>query len=221
MDPDAPLSPPADPDPDPARVAAAAPVAGSEPAASESDVDNLRRAVERLESRLADLNRFVDTLHAENEQLRRRELDQLHHPVLRDLMKLRDDWDAMAQAWRSREASTPADVASKCADVADDAQLILARYGVELLAPAGGDLFDRKLHRAVAQRLTKDPLAAGTVASVRRVGYVLGEKALRFADVVVYATSTTDDGPEDAPPDVPPDRPPDGNGAAPVPGGDA
>lgn len=157
---------------------------GLEP--SPSELRDLGRTVEALESRLADLNRFVDTLHAENEQLRRQELERMQHPVLRDIMKLHDDWAAMALAWRGRQTSTPEDVASKCADIADDAVLILARYGVELVAPAEGDLFDRKLHRAVAQVPAEVPGSGSTVASVRRVGYVVADKTLRFADVVVY-----------------------------------
>ena len=147
----------------------------------------LRTELAALRDALVDLNRFVDTLHAENQQLRARENEKLALPVLRDLIKLRDDWTAMTDAWRHREDPGANQVTTKCAEVADDALLILERYGVEEVAPAAGADYDRRVHRLTG---TLAPATAddveGTVARLRRPGYVSGDRVVRFAEVLTF-----------------------------------
>jgi molecular chaperone GrpE (heat shock protein) len=137
-----------------------------------------------LRAETVHLNGILDRLHAENERLRRGESEQLLQPLFRDLIKLADDWSAMAASWDSKETATPADVACKCRDVAEDAGLILERYGVDTLAPAIGAAVERRQHRVVGTVRAENPDVDNTVAEVRRAGYVYGEKVIKFAEVI-------------------------------------
>ena len=113
------------------------------------------------------INEILDRLHAENERLRRGESEQILMPLFRDLMKLADDWTAMATSWESKETAAPADVAERCREVADDAGLILARHGVDPLTPSVGTPIERKQHRVVGTVASETPDLNNTVAEVR------------------------------------------------------
>jgi molecular chaperone GrpE (heat shock protein) len=137
-----------------------------------------------LRAETVHVNEILDRLHAENERLRRGESQQLLQPLFRDLMKLADDWTAMAESWDSKETATPADVARKCRDVAEDAGLILTRHGVDGFVPAIGAPIERRQHRVVGTVRTESPELNNTVVEVRRTGYVYGEKVVKFAEVI-------------------------------------
>ncbi|MBI3437993.1 MAG: nucleotide exchange factor GrpE [Proteobacteria bacterium] len=59
-----------------------------------------------------------------------------------------------------------------------------ARHGLKRVG-AKGDVFDPKIHQAIAQIPSEHP--ANTIAEVMQPGYVLGERTLRAAMVVVSA----------------------------------
>ncbi|PZO52000.1 MAG: nucleotide exchange factor GrpE [Alphaproteobacteria bacterium] len=61
---------------------------------------------------------------------------------------------------------------------------VFARHGLKQVG-AKGDAFDPNLHQAVAQAPSDQP--AGKVAEVMQPGYVLGERTLRAAMVLVSA----------------------------------
>jgi molecular chaperone GrpE len=71
------------------------------------------------------------------------------------------------------------------AGVRDELLEVLGRRGVELIA-ADGD-FDPAIHRAVGKVAAAEGAVPGTVASVVRPGYMLGERVLRPAQVVVVS----------------------------------
>jgi molecular chaperone GrpE (heat shock protein) len=137
-----------------------------------------------LRAETVHLNEILDRMHAENERLRRGESEQLLQPLFRDLLKLADDWTAMATSWESKEAATPSDVARKCRDVAEDAGLILERHGVASLVPQVGTPIERRQHRVVGTVKAETPEVDNTVVEVRRPGYVYGEKVIKFAEVI-------------------------------------
>jgi molecular chaperone GrpE len=66
---------------------------------------------------------------------------------------------------------------------------LLASFGVSRLEPHGEE-FDPNLHEAV-QQLPTDEVPAGSVASVYKVGYRLGERLLRPAMVAVARQPAT------------------------------
>jgi molecular chaperone GrpE (heat shock protein) len=148
------------------------------------EIATIRSELAVLRAETVHVNQILDRLHAENERLRRGETEMLLQPLFRDLLKLADDWTAMAASWESKESATPADVVKKCLDVAEDARLILERYGVESFAPAVGAPIERRQHRVVSSVKAETPEAENTVAVVRRAGYVYHEKVIRFAEVV-------------------------------------
>ena len=171
------------PEPDVDQPPPEPPVPSEEPA--HDHLASIEAELRTLRAETVHVNQILDRLHAENERLRRGESEQILLPLFRDLIKLSDDWTAMATSWDAKETATPADVATRCRDVADDAGLILARHGVEPLSPTVGTAIDRKQHRIVATVAAEKPELDNTVAEVRRIGYVYGGKVLKFAEVVV------------------------------------
>jgi molecular chaperone GrpE (heat shock protein) len=129
------------------------------------------------------LNEVLDRLHRENEVLRRGETQKMLDPVVRDLIKLADDWSARGEALGGEPGGL-------CREVAEDAGLILARFGAEVFAPEPGTPFDRRAHRAVGTADTEDPSLDGTVAAARKPGYRVGERVVRFAEVTVHRVVT-------------------------------
>lgn len=177
-------APEADPMPEPEPSSEVPPIDASEPGTEV--LAGIHGDLAALLSETGRLNDILDRMHTENERLRRGEAEQLLQPLLRDLIKLADDWAGMARVWSGKESAKPSDVAGKCEQVADDASLILERHGVERFSPEPGDAYERKLHRAVGTTRTSDASLESTVSSTRRVGYYAGEKVLRFAEVLLY-----------------------------------
>lgn len=66
-----------------------------------------------------------------------------------------------------------------------------AKHGLKRVG-ARGETFDPNLHQAVAQAPSEFP--AGVVAEVMQPGYVLGERTLRAAMVLISAGPATTDG---------------------------
>jgi molecular chaperone GrpE (heat shock protein) len=156
-----------------------------------AEADEALRAVRlELAGLSAEISRFhavVDRLHAENQDLRRGQFDQMIEPILRDLVKLAGDFRRRGQTWEGGRAEFgPADVAKVCREVAEDADMILERHGVEALVPPPGTRFDRRDHRAAGVEPTVDPALDGTIAETRRPGYRLGARIIQFPEVAVH-----------------------------------
>lgn len=129
---------------------------------------------------------LMDRLHSENEQLRRAELARSQDPLIRDLISLSDTCLRNGRAWLQRETTTPNDVDHVLRDVADDVELILDRHGVEAFKPEEGTKFDRREARVVRSAHTSDASRDGTVAEVLKPGYRIGNRILRYCEVVVW-----------------------------------
>ena len=65
----------------------------------------------------------------------------------------------------------------------------LERHGVKRVEPAPGDPLDPNIHQAAAQVPADQP--KGAIAHVMQPGYVIGERTLRAAMVVVSAGPAT------------------------------
>lgn len=135
------------------------------------------------------LNTVLDRLHSENETLRRAESQRALPTGSRELIKLADDWRSRGAALNNRAEPCSADLARLCAEVVDDVTLILQRQGVEEFWPAIGIAFDRQEQRAVATRTTDESSLDGTVAHVRRPGYRVEDRIVRFAEVEVQRSA--------------------------------
>ncbi len=130
---------------------------------------------------------LIDKLHDENEQLRRAELERARDPVVRDLISLADTCLRNGRAWLQREAVTPDDINRVLRDVTADVELILERQGVETFTPEEGTKFDRREARVVRSANTSDASLDGVVAEVLKPGYRIGDRVLRYGEVVVWA----------------------------------
>ena len=146
-------------------------------------VDPMLAELTLLRQQQGFLNEVLDRLHRENEVLKRGETQKMLDPVVRDLIKLADDWSARGEALGG-------ELAQLCQEVAEDAGLILARFGAEVFAPEPGAEFDRRAHRAVGTAGTDDPSLDGTVAAARKPGYRVDERVVRFAEVTVHRVVT-------------------------------
>jgi molecular chaperone GrpE (heat shock protein) len=147
----------------------------------------LRREMAGLAAELSRFHDVVDRLHAENQDLRRGQLDRIVDPILRDLVKLAGDFQRRRQTWETgRAEAAPADVARVCRDVVEDTDMILERFGVEVLLPEPGTRFDRRDHRAAGVEPTVNPALDGTIAETRRPGYRFGTRMIQFPEVAVH-----------------------------------
>jgi len=63
---------------------------------------------------------------------------------------------------------------------------VFTRHGLIQISPAEGDKFDPNIHEALFQQPPPSGKAAGTVASVTKVGYTLHSRTLRPAIVGVF-----------------------------------
>jgi molecular chaperone GrpE len=162
---------------------------------------------------IASLNEKILRLAAELENTRRRadreKIDVQRYAIAsfaRDLLSVVDTFErALAHA--------PADKAAASIDslwtILEGVKLteanmlsVLERHGVKRISPKG-EKFDPNLHQAVAQAPGDQP--AGHVLEVAQPGFVIGERVLRAAMVVV---STGPAAPE--PPPLVSDAPPGG-----------
>lgn len=161
-----------------------------------ADINGRLAALQAQSTTFTEIN---DRLHAENERLRRDEVGKLLQPVIRDLVKLADDWRGRGRAFQNRAAD---DMAKLCLELTEDVTMVLARLGVEEFVAAAGCAFDRHEHRAVDVRPTNDIELDGSVVETRRPGYRTSDKVVRFAEVVVLKyKSSEDSGPGDEPAD--------------------
>lgn len=95
--------------------------------------------------------------------------------VITSILPVLDDLD-LAHA-HGDLAGTPLEL------VAQKIRTIFGRYGLAQVGEAG-DVFDPKLHEAIAQLPSKD-VSVDTIAEVVQPGYALGERLLRPAKVAV------------------------------------
>ena len=153
---------------------------------TDGDLALLRTEVSMLASEMRRYHDLIERLHAHNEELRRGLLERTIEPIFRDLIKLLEDYRRLKVSWTDRKSAEPTDVERICIAITGDIDMLLERYGVEQSSPEPGTLFDRREHRAVATTPTTDVAQDATVQSTRSQGYRVGNRILRFPEVVVY-----------------------------------
>lgn len=144
-------------------------------------LDEIRTELAGLHAQSKSLNEIIDRLYTENERLRRAEARAVTPPVVRELIKLADDWRSRMVALRENT-----ELARLCGEVVEDVTMILERQGVEEFCAEPGDEFDRHVHRSVGTCPTSDETFDGRIAEARRPGYRDESRVVRFAEVVVF-----------------------------------
>lgn len=167
-----------------------------EPVVEQQSLEVLAEAVTCLQQSLSaslrtqeNQQELLDRMHAEREELRDAERRRQRDPVLRDLIQLADTCLRNSRQWHTRgdvSQETAERVSSVLLDAAADVRLILERQGVEVVGPVVGDPFSRSESKAIGTLPTADAAQDGLVAEVRKSGYLVGERVLRFSEVVVW-----------------------------------
>lgn len=150
-----------------------------------SRVDELVTAAAREQERAAFRESVIDRLHAENQLLRRGELDALFQPVRDGVVALHDLARRAAGQYRRTEAPTAERGAALLDTLAEEAADVLARLGVTRIEPVAGELFDAARHRGVGTARAQQPWQDNTIADVFGTGFALADKVIKRAEVVV------------------------------------
>ena len=166
---------------------------GPPPEIDFGDAEALAVGFEAAKAEIASLNDKILRLAAELENTRRRgereKIDAGRYAIAnfaRDLLNVADNFERALEHAPSGEAASDARVAGLIAGVEmTEKELIktLQRHGVMRIDPVG-EKFDPNLHQAVAQAPATGVLA-GHVAQTAQTGFVLGERILRAAMVIV------------------------------------
>ncbi|MDZ7629562.1 MAG: nucleotide exchange factor GrpE [Parvularculaceae bacterium] len=147
-----------------------------------------------LEGQISELNDRVLRIAAELENTRRRgereKQDASRYAIAsfaRDLVNVADIFDRALQTLPSEVADASAETLSSFASGVRMTERSLAaaleRHGVKKIDPKG-EKFDPNLHQAVAQAPAAG-IPAGYVAETAQTGFVIGDRVLRAAMVIV------------------------------------
>lgn len=134
----------------------------------------------RYKRALADLDNYRKRAEREIE----RRAEETRERVLREWLEVSDSVDRALQM----EPTGPA--AERLRAVLEQIEAILGRHGVRRIGEAG-EAFDPHLHEAVGVRETNEA-SPGTVVEVVRSGFLLGDRVMRPAQVVVSRAGAGD-----------------------------
>ena len=148
------------------------------PVLLQAKVDQLDRQVNDYKLLLAEMTTSGRRLREDADKQKKYAAE----PVARDLLAVIDNLErAAAGATRAGESGAlSAGVTAVIAMFLD----VLKRHGVRRIEMAAGSAFDPNLHMAVMEQPTNDA-AAGSVYRVLEQGYLLHDRVLRPATVVV------------------------------------
>lgn len=147
--------------------------------------DQLGVLTEREQERAAHREAVIDRLHAENQTLRRQELDQMLEPVRAGLYRLYDLAHREADRWTGPTPPAPEYAAPLLGLIADELGEVLARTGVEPFSARPGEPYDPARHRPVDSVEVADAAYHGVVVRAVTSGFARGDVVARRADVVV------------------------------------
>ena len=145
-------------------------------------------SAEKLQSELAEQKEKFIRLYSEFENFRRRtakeKLDLIqsaNEQLIKTLLPVIDDFDRAGKAFtdkNDKELEGFFLIHSKLKKVLDQA-------GVKIMDVNAGSEFDADLHEAITQIPAPDDTLKGKVVDVIEPGYLLNDKVIRFAKVVV------------------------------------
>lgn len=156
------------------------------PGEDDADIETLRRqrdeyleTARRARADYVNLQRRMQVLFGEAGEAARTEFAL-------DMLGILDDLERALEHGREGEGGG---LVEGVALVRDKFLATLERYGIRPV-DALGELFDHNVHDAVAEQPT-DEAPPGTVVGVAQKGYMMGEKLLRPAHVVVARAAET------------------------------
>lgn len=178
---------PADPDTAAAQSTPASEAAPADPA------EQLRAEVEKLKGQIADLTDRLLRAHAEMDNLRKRaereKADTAKYAITKfanDIANVADNFDRAIQSVPASAVTDNAALKSLLDGVTMTEREFLnalERHGVKRIDPKG-EPFNPHYHQAVME-MQNTEVAAGTVLQVYQAGYLIEDRVLRPAMVVV------------------------------------
>ena len=147
-------------------------------AALRAKADQLERQVADYKLLLADFQNSAKRLKEDTDRQRKYAAE----PFARDLLTALDNLDFAAKA--AREAGDTGPLAKGVTAAINLFLDVLKRHGVTRIDVAPGAALDPTIHQAVTAQPTNDH-PPGTVASVMQNGYLLHDRVLRPASVIV------------------------------------
>jgi len=180
------------------------PAGGKQPAADAAALDELSDRVAGLESELADMaaerDAYLDhlrRLQAEFDNYRkrvRRDEEALRKRAGEDVVEaLLPVIDNMQRACEAAEHHDEGKVVEGVEMVTGQICSLLGTHGLQEIEAAAGDRFDPTVHDAIMAQPSAD-VPEGHIAAVSQRGYMLHDKLLRPARVVVSSGPPSDEG---------------------------
>jgi molecular chaperone GrpE (heat shock protein) len=167
------------------------PAGPEQPDRVEELLEAIRAELVTSRERAAARERVIDRLHDDNQRLRAGERQLVIAPLLTDLQRLRND---LLHQGSALPAQLPAEKVTELLEsFAYTVELTLDRFGVRVVRPEVGDLFDLHRHRAAGVEPAERPELDNTVAAVLEDGYHddIAGRSLRPAVVRVLRWAAT------------------------------
>ena len=149
-----------------------------DPVTLQAKVDQLERQVADYKALVADFDNSRKRLAQDADRQRKYAVE----PLARDLLTALDNLDRAVQA--ARQAGETGPLAQGVTATISLFLDILKRHGVTRVDVSPGSAFDPNVHQAVMQLPTND-YEPGTVAQVLQPGFLLHDRVLRPATVIV------------------------------------
>jgi len=144
----------------------------------------------KLQDDLAEAKDKYVRLYAEFENHRRRSAKEkqelifgANEQLLKDLLPVMDDFE---RAEKSFKEINPKE-AEGFSLIQNKYKKVLEQYGVKPMEIKHGTDFNADLHEAITQMPVKDDSQKGKIVEVIEKGYLLNDKVIRFAKVIVGA----------------------------------
>lgn len=150
--------------------------------------ENETDPTKRLQDELAEAKDKYVRLYAEFDNFRRRsakeKLDMIqsaNESLLKALLPVMDDFDRAEKSFKDKNDKE----AEGFFLIQNKYKKVLEQYNVKPMDAGKGSDFNPDLHEAITQIPAPEESLKGKVVDVVEKGYVLGEKVIRFAKVVV------------------------------------
>lgn len=161
------------------------PEVGNQPAGGEADSETLRLQVGHLTKQIGDYKLIIADFENSRRRLAQdadRQRKYTVEPLVKDLLTA---FDNLEFAVKAAQATGEGGALTKGVTATTHQMLdIFKRFGVHRMDIGTGSVFDPNLHQAVMEQPTND-FAPGSIVSVMQQGFVLHDRVIRPASVIV------------------------------------
>lgn len=152
---------------------------------------DLKQTIDKLQQQLTAANDKYLRLYAEFENFRRRTaqerltlMETAGEKILQLILPIIDDFERALTALRQKNVSVAA-VEEGVELIHDKLMHLLEQAGVQAMKLDKGSPFDAELQEAITKTSVSDPALQGKVVDVIEKGYLLKNKVLRYAKVII------------------------------------